>query len=67
VEDTTNNSRKMAQMMKNIPTSEMDIVGLDGFRGFGGACLPKDTKAWDCEKNHKLTKFILDYNRDLQQ
>ena len=67
VEDTTGNSRKISQMMKNIPVSEMDIVGLDGFRGFGGLCLPKDVSAWNYAYNHKLTKFMLDYNKDLNK
>ena len=65
VQDTTGNSRKMSQMMKNIPTSEMDLIGLDGFRGFGGACLPKDVRSFNDVHNHKLTNFMLDYNSDL--
>jgi UDP-glucose 6-dehydrogenase len=67
VQDTTGNSRKMAQMMKHIPVGEMDIIGLDGYRGFGGACLPKDVSAWNAEYKHKLTNFLLDYNKDLKE
>jgi UDPglucose 6-dehydrogenase len=66
VEDTTSNSRKLADMMKNIPTPEMDIVGLDGNRGFGGKCLPKDVSAWDKLYKHPLTNFILEYNNSLK-
>ena len=66
IQDTTGNSRKISEMMKNLPVNEMNLVGLDGYRGFGGACFPKDTAAWNSEHNHKLTKFMLDYNKDLQ-
>jgi len=66
VEDVTGNSRKVSDMMKHIPVREMDIVGMDGFRGFGGACLPKDTNAHHDIHRHKLTEFLLDYNKELQ-
>jgi UDPglucose 6-dehydrogenase len=67
VQDTTGNSRKMAEMLKNIPVQEMDSVGMDGFRGFGGACLPKDVNAWHYEHNHKLTKFLKEYNANINK
>lgn len=66
VHDVTGDSRKMANMLKNIPTSEMDIVGLDGFRGYGGACFPKDIDAFDFEHNHILTKFMKEFNKKLK-
>ncbi len=65
IHDVTGDSRKISQMMENLPNPKMNIVGLDGFRGFGGACFPKDVKAFDFEHNHKLTKFMLNYNEDL--
>lgn len=66
IQDTTGNARKMAELYNKIPQSEMQQVGMDGFRGFGGACFPKDTFAWDKEHNHKLTNFMLDYNFSLK-
>jgi UDPglucose 6-dehydrogenase len=58
VQDTTGNSRKMADLFKKISyQSEMSQVGMDGFRGFGGTCFPKDTSAWDKEHNHELTEL----------
>jgi len=67
IQDTTGNSRKMANLYKLFPQPNMSQVGMDGFRGFGGACFPKDVKAWDSEFAHKLTKFMLEYNLDLNQ
>jgi len=68
VHDTTGNSRKMAELFKRISyQSEMSQVGMDGFRGFGGACFPKDTAAWNFYHKHKLTKFMIDYNDDLNK
>ena len=66
VHDITNNSRKYSSMMKNLPSPEMDIVGLDGVRGYGGSCLPKDVKAFNKEFNHELTRFIEAYNKSLK-
>jgi len=66
VQDVTGNSRKMAQLMKKMPVSENDLVGLDGFRGFGGACLPKDISAFEKNNPHKLTKYLQDFNEDLK-
>lgn len=66
IQDTTGNTRKMAELYNKIPQSDMQQVGLDGFRGFGGACFPKDVSAWNKEHNHKLTKFMLDYNSSLK-
>jgi len=62
VHDVTGDSRKISQMMRNLPDPRMDIVGLDGQRGFGGACFPKDVKAFNHNFEHILTKFMLEYN-----
>jgi len=62
VHDITRDSRKISQMMRNLPEPRMDIVGLDGQRGFGGACFPKDVKAFNYDFEHVLTKFMLEYN-----
>jgi len=66
VQDVTGNARKISQMMKNIPVSENDVVGMDGFRGFGGACLPKDISAFEKNNPHKLTKYLQDFNEDFE-
>lgn len=66
IQDTTGNARKMADLYKKMEyQSEMSQVGMDGFRGFGGACFPKDTKAWDAKHKHQLTEFMLKYNQKL--
>ena len=66
IQDTTGNARKMADLYKKMEyQSEMQQVGMDGFRGFGGACFPKDTKAWDGKHKHQLTEFMLKYNEKL--
>lgn len=68
IQDTTGNARKMADLYKKMEyQSEMSQVGMDAFRGFGGACFPKDTSAFDKEHKHELTKFMLEYNKNLQK
>lgn len=67
IQDTTGNARKMAELYNKIQyQSEMQQVGMDGFRGFGGACFPKDVSAWNKEHKDKLTNFMLDYNFSLK-
>lgn len=68
IQDTTGNARKMHNLYKKLPVqSEMGQVGMDGFRGYGGACFPKDTENWHEEHKHKLTKFMIDYNNLLHK
>lgn len=67
VQNTTGNARKMAELYHKMPyQSEMSQVSMDGYRGFGGACFPKDVKAFDSHYSDKLTQFMLDYNCNLQ-
>lgn len=67
IQDTTGNARKMAELYSKMEyQSEMSQVGMDGFRGFGGACFPKDTSIWDKEHQHELTNFMLNYNNKLK-
>lgn len=40
----------------------MQVPGIDGERGFGGPCLPKDTEAFVREFDVKLLKTVLDLN-----
>jgi len=65
VHDITGDSRKISNMMKNLPDPRMDIVGLDGARGYGGACFPKDIDAFHAEHRHPLTKFMKEFNQSL--
>lgn len=65
VQDTTGNARKMYELYSHMKSGDMNQVGMDGFRGFGGACLPKDVTAWDSKHYHSLTDFMLSYNSDL--
>jgi len=65
VQDRTGNARKLAQMLENIPLGENTQVGMDGVRGFDGACLPKDLASFESIKSHELTKFMIDYNDSL--
>ena len=42
------NYKEVANILAQHPwmgTHHFDVPGPDGFRGFGGPCLPKDTKA----------------------
>lgn len=65
VQDTTGNARKMHDLLDSFPQGDMAQVGMDGFRGFGGACFPKDISAWNKEHNHILTQTMLEYNKRL--
>lgn len=65
VEEMYGNSRKMAEMLKNIPQGEMSLVGLDGKLGYGGACFPKDVNTSHTERPHELTRFMKKYNSRL--
>lgn len=66
IQETTGNARKMAELYNKMPyQTEMDQVGMDGFRGFGGACFPKDVAAYNEKHKHTLTEFMLKYNTQL--
>lgn len=67
VQETTGKSRKMAELMKYFPSGNYAQVGMDGFRGFGGKCFPKDTLAFHNVTKHMLTKFMLEYNKSLRE
>jgi len=66
VEDITGNSRKMGMMLDKLPISENTQVSMDGYRGYGGSCLPKDINAIHYKRHHKLTKFMKKFNKGLQ-
>jgi len=65
---TGGNSRKMAKLLDIFPSSsKMNQVGMDGERGFGGACLPKDTLAWGYFHDDKFVNMLVEYNEDIQE
>lgn len=43
-------------------THHFDVPGPDGYRGFGGPCLPKDTEAFADAYNIELLKTVLNLN-----
>lgn len=63
IEDVTGNSRKMSQLMDKFSDPKMNIVGLDGKRGYAGACFPKDVKSMESNTPHLLTKFLIEFNK----
>jgi len=67
VQETTGNSRLMADMLKSMPQSELSIVGLDGEHGYGGACFPKDVANFDTQYSHPLTGFLEEENERLKK
>lgn len=66
VQDTTGNARKMSKLLDQMPIDENSQISMDGYRGFGGACLPKDVRALEGDSHHVLTDFMLTYNKQLQ-
>lgn len=66
--NTGGNSRKMAKLLDKFPLpSKMNQVGMDGERGFSGACFPKDVAAWNYYFDDKFTEMLMDYNKDVQE
>lgn len=66
IEETVGNSRKMKMMLDNIPQGDMSVVGLDGELGYGGACFPKDVNSFNSYYDHRLTRFMKNYNESLK-
>lgn len=67
VQDVTGNARKMFDLYSKLPyQGNMAQVGMDGYRGYGGKCFTKDVIAYDTNKPHELTEFMIDFNQRLQ-
>jgi UDPglucose 6-dehydrogenase len=68
-QNTDFNHRKIYKLYKKLVPegNEMAQVAADGKLGYGGACFPKDVAAYDYDYNHMLTKFMIDYNKELRK
>lgn len=64
IQDITHNERLVYNLLKdlNIKQGDMAQVGMDGTRGFGGACFPKDINAVNTIHPHTLLQAVIDYN-----
>ncbi len=58
---------EIAKLMEYVPTDELSNIWQDGFRGYGGACLPKDIKTVQQDHNHPFLKAMESYNRKLKK
>lgn len=63
VNETTNNYRKYKSTLDKIPF-EIKSIRTDGKPGFGGHCLPKDTKSYP---ESILTDYLLKYNKIIRK
>lgn len=63
IQDRTGNARLMSDMLVHMPQGHMNQVGMDGERGYGGACFPKDVVNFNSEEEHALTKFLIETNK----
>lgn len=53
-------ARFMYDAYKLFPSGDMNIVGLDGYRGVGGKCFPANLEA--VKDKHELLKALYDFN-----
>ena len=57
-------ARFMYDGYKNFKTPDMNIIGLDGYRGIGGKCFPANLEA--VKNKHPLLKALYSYNKSLK-
>ena len=68
VQETTGKSRLMSRLLREFGLgSDMSQVGMDGKRGYDGACFPKDVAEWNHNNNHPLTRYLIGYNDYLKR
>lgn len=68
IHDITGNERYIYDTWRALNTNQSDMaqVGMDGFRGFGGACFPKDVQAMLAMTNHPMIGSVVEYNNRLK-
>jgi len=68
IHEVCGNQRKIFSLYSKITgnTNELAQIYADGTPGYGGACFPKDVKAFHSERAHELTQFMIDYNARLR-
>ena len=68
IQDITGNERLVYRLFKSLglPQHDMAQVGMDGERGYGGACLPKDVKAVLALTDHPVIRMFDQYNKSLR-
>lgn len=68
IQDITGNERLIYDLWSALDINQGDMaqVGMDGQRGFGGACFPKDVKAIAAMTQHPLLKAVVQYNEELK-
>ena len=59
--------RILTQIKGWVPEMLHAQVGMDGRRGYGGACFPKDVGAFHGEHKHELTEFMRKMNARLRE
>lgn len=69
VHEICGNQRKLFSLYSKITgnTNELAQIYADGTPGYGGACFPKDVKAFHGERPHELTEFMIKYNARLRK
>jgi UDP-glucose 6-dehydrogenase len=68
VQDITGNEEKIYDIISKLPPQgDMAVVGKNGYRGYGGACFPKDVAAYSYEFQHDLLKFMEEFNSNLKK
>lgn len=68
IEDLTKDiggSRFIYNGYKNFKTGDMNIVGLDGYRGIGGKCFPANLTSM--KDKHQLLNALYQYNEKLRK
>jgi UDP-glucose 6-dehydrogenase len=69
IHERCGNQRKLFSLYSKITgnTNELAQIYADGTPGYGGACFPKDVKAFNFEMSHELTEFMIKYNARLRK
>lgn len=64
IQDITGNERLVYALWHSLGLKQRDMaqVGMDGNRGYGGACFPKDLNAMLSLSGHELLKAVVQYN-----